>query len=103
MRSGYQSVMILALLACAAGEVWLGAQRAAWQPSAGLTQVPIWPGVIPDARPVDGPEVAGWVEDPADRAKKHLVGAHNGAVGGDVALDDRHHLTVMDARRRCSS
>jgi acetyl esterase/lipase len=28
----------------------------AWQPSAGHTQVPIWPGTAPDAQPVAGPE-----------------------------------------------
>ena len=33
------------------------AQEPAWQPSAGHTQVPIWPGAVPDARPVAGPEV----------------------------------------------
>lgn len=27
-----------------------------WQPSAGHTQIPIWPGAVPDARPVTGPE-----------------------------------------------
>ena len=27
-----------------------------WQPSPGHTQVPIWPGAIPDARPITGPE-----------------------------------------------
>ena len=27
-----------------------------WQPSPGHIQVPIWPGAIPDARPVTGPE-----------------------------------------------
>jgi acetyl esterase/lipase len=27
-----------------------------WQPSAGHTQVPLWPGVIPNARPFTGPE-----------------------------------------------
>ena len=32
---------------------------AVWQPSAGLTQVPIWPvGAVPDAQPVSGPESA---------------------------------------------
>lgn len=38
--------------------VWdgLSAQTAAWQPSPGHTQVPIWPGAVPDARPVTGPE-----------------------------------------------
>jgi acetyl esterase/lipase len=32
------------------------AQTPAWQPSAGHTQVPIWPGVAPDAQPVASPE-----------------------------------------------
>lgn len=27
-----------------------------WQPSAGHTQLPIWPGTPPDARPINGPE-----------------------------------------------
>jgi acetyl esterase/lipase len=35
----------------------LGAQTPAWQPSPGHTQVPIWPGAVPDAQPVAGPEV----------------------------------------------
>jgi acetyl esterase/lipase len=34
----------------------LHAQTPAWQPSQGHTQVPIWPGAVPDARPVTGPE-----------------------------------------------
>src|ERR1051326_82014 len=29
-----------------------------WQPSAGHTQVLIWPGAVPDSQPVAGPEVA---------------------------------------------
>ena len=29
-----------------------------WQPSPGHTQVPIWPGAVPDAQPVAGPENA---------------------------------------------
>ena len=36
----------------------LSGQTPAWQPSPGHTQVPIWPGVAPDAQPVAGPEVA---------------------------------------------
>ena len=35
----------------------LRAQTPAWQPSPGHTQIPIWPGTVPDARPVAGPEV----------------------------------------------
>jgi acetyl esterase/lipase len=34
----------------------LSAQTPSWQPSLGHTQVPIWPGAVPDARPVTGPE-----------------------------------------------
>jgi acetyl esterase/lipase len=36
----------------------LGAQTNVWQPSAGHTQVPIWPGIPPDAQPTKGPEFA---------------------------------------------
>jgi hypothetical protein len=36
----------------------VGAQTNVWQPSAGHTQVPIWPGAVPDEQPVAGPEVA---------------------------------------------
>jgi acetyl esterase/lipase len=36
----------------------LCAQAPVWQPSLGHTQVPIWPGVVPDAQPVTGPEGA---------------------------------------------
>ncbi|MGA2855943.1 MAG: alpha/beta hydrolase [Candidatus Sulfotelmatobacter sp.] len=35
----------------------LSAQTPAWQPSPGHTQVAIWPGAVPDAVPVAGPEV----------------------------------------------
>ena len=35
----------------------VSAQQTAWQPSPGHTQVPIWPGAVPDAQPVAGPEV----------------------------------------------
>jgi acetyl esterase/lipase len=53
------------------GHAMLHAEQA-WQPSAGHTQIPIWPGAIPDARPLDGPEVAGTVVDAA--GNKRLVG-----------------------------
>ncbi len=36
----------------------LNAQTNVWQPSPGHTQVPIWPGAIPDPQPVPGPEYA---------------------------------------------
>ena len=34
------------------------AQTNVWQPSPGHAQVPIWPGIAPDAQPVPGPENA---------------------------------------------
>jgi len=42
----------------------LSAQTAAWQPSPGHTQVPIWPKEAPDAQPVPGPEEMKTVKDP---------------------------------------
>jgi len=46
--------------------------QTAWQPSPGHTQVLIWPGAVPDARPVEGPEESGTVVDAAGR--RRLVG-----------------------------
>src|SRR5665647_773446 len=34
----------------------LSAQKLGWQPSLGHTQMPIWPGAVPDAQPAAGPE-----------------------------------------------
>ncbi|MGA7858910.1 MAG: alpha/beta hydrolase [Terracidiphilus sp.] len=36
----------------------LSAQQTTWQPSPGHTQIPIWPGAVPDPQPVAGPEFA---------------------------------------------
>jgi acetyl esterase/lipase len=36
----------------------LCAQTNVWQPSPGHTQIPIWPGAVPDAKPTAGPEIA---------------------------------------------
>jgi acetyl esterase/lipase len=63
---------LLVFLACAAGEPGLAAGQTAWQPSPGHMQLPIWPGVIPGARPVTGPEVSGTVVDATGRPR--LVG-----------------------------
>jgi acetyl esterase/lipase len=35
----------------------LSAQTPGWQPSPGYTQMPIWPGAVPDAQPIAEPEV----------------------------------------------
>jgi acetyl esterase/lipase len=43
--------------------VGLSAQTPVWQPSAGHTQIPIWPGKAPDAQPVAGPEYSQRVGD----------------------------------------
>jgi hypothetical protein len=42
-------------VACACGG--LNAQAPGWQPSPGHPQIPLWPGVPPDARPASGAEV----------------------------------------------
>jgi acetyl esterase/lipase len=34
----------------------LTAQKPVWQPSPGHSQIPIWPGAVPDPQPVAGPE-----------------------------------------------
>ena len=44
-----------------------GAQTSPWQPSPGHTQIPIWPGPVPNARPAAGPEIA------VTRPNEHLV------------------------------
>jgi acetyl esterase/lipase len=62
----------MALLACAVAQSRLPGKQTAWQPSPGHTQIPIWPGVVPDAHPVDGPEVSG--TDVDDGGKPSLVG-----------------------------
>jgi acetyl esterase/lipase len=38
----------------------LRAQTPVWQPSPGHTEVPIWPGAVPDQQPVAGPEESHW-------------------------------------------
>lgn len=46
--------MIALTLLLAAGNAY--AQVTVWQPSAGHTQLPLWPGNAPDLQPVPGPE-----------------------------------------------
>jgi acetyl esterase/lipase len=47
------------LLASVCQGIALGAEQTVWQPSPGHTQIPIWPGVAPDAPSVPGPETEG--------------------------------------------
>src|SRR5947208_3751322 len=58
MRRDAWAGVALSLLFLFAGP---SAAQTAWQPSPGHTQVPIWPGVVPDAQPIEGPEVSGTV------------------------------------------
>src|SRR5256712_9076969 len=69
MRRDARAGVAVSLLLSLAGPC---AAQTAWQPSPGHTQVPIWPGVVPDARPVEGPEVSGTVVDGV--GSKRLVG-----------------------------
>jgi len=50
----------------------LDAAQTSWQPSPGHRQIPIWPGVVPDAQPIEGPEVSGTVVEA--NGSKSLVG-----------------------------
>jgi acetyl esterase/lipase len=43
----------------------LNAQTNVWQPSPEHTQIPIWPGAVPDAQPVPGPEYVTNVLSPS--------------------------------------
>lgn len=54
-------------------------QKSHWQPSPGHTQVPIWPGKVPDARPVTGPETFKIT------GKKELVAGRPWAYVGSVS------------------
>ena len=44
--------VLLFLFAC------MTAHARAWEPSDGHTQIPIWPGTVPNAQPIPGPEYA---------------------------------------------
>ena len=67
----------------------LSAQTPAWQPSLGHTQMPIWPGTVPDARPVTGPEVT------TTTGKESLVAGRPWVGVGNVS---RPTMTVYSPR-----
>jgi acetyl esterase/lipase len=97
MRVGYLAgLILLALLACAVGQSRLSSEKqTAWQPSPGQTQLPIWPGTAPDARPVEGPEVSGTAVDAA--GNKILVGGRPWVYVDKVS---RPTMTVYPPRGR---
>jgi len=74
------AAMTLGLLFSCAG---LCRAQTAWQPSPGHTQLPIWPGVAPDARPVEGREESGTVVD--DAGARKLVGGKPWVYVGKVS------------------
>jgi hypothetical protein len=45
-------IALCALVACGSVQ----AKPMVWQPSAGHTQIPLWPGAVPDAQSLPGPE-----------------------------------------------
>jgi len=45
------------------------AAQSAWQPGPGLVEVPLWPGVAPNARPLQEPEISGTVVDAEGRPR----------------------------------
>jgi len=53
-------ILVLSVVFASGG---LRAQTATWQPSPGHTQVLIWPGAVPDAAAVAGPEVVATSKD----------------------------------------
>ena len=55
----------------------LSAQTPAWQPSPGHTQVPIWPGRVPDPQPVAGPEFAETTAKPWMDTGRPATGVSN--------------------------
>jgi acetyl esterase/lipase len=67
----------------------LSGQKSVWQPSSGHTQVPIWPGAVPDARPVAGPE------DDTPTAKGSLVAGRPWVYVGKVS---RPTMTVYSPK-----
>jgi acetyl esterase/lipase len=64
---------LLVLVTLAAGEPRLSAAQTPWVPSPSHTQIPIWPGKIPDAQPVKEPEISATVVDDVT-GKPKLVG-----------------------------
>lgn len=62
---------LVIVLAMALVSPRLVAGQEPWQPSPGHSQIPIWPGAIPDAQPLGGPEESGTVVDSA--GSKRLV------------------------------
>src|SRR5690348_2211535 len=69
---------LLLLIACLIfSSAGLGASPAVWQPSAGHDQVPLWPGKVPDAQALPGPESANTTEGEKLIAGRHYLYLRN--------------------------
>ena len=64
MRFVFTLALLAALGGLAQAAPWQPKVVAPWQPSPGHTQVPIWPGVAPDAQQARGPETKGQSDNP---------------------------------------
>ena len=74
----------------------VNAQTNVWQPSPGHTQVPIWPGAVPDAQPVAGPETT--------QADKDLVAGRPWVHVDNVSRPNPDGLFAKgEEYRRCGS
>ena len=56
MKVSCAVVLVGVLLVSACWGIAQSAEPTGWQPSPGHTQIPIWPGAVPDVQPVPGPE-----------------------------------------------
>jgi acetyl esterase/lipase len=80
VRSNQWAGVALVALLASAGPC---AAATAWQPSAGHKQILLWPGVIPNAQAVPGPEESGIVVD--KDGNKKLVGGRPWVYVANVA------------------
>src|SRR5947209_15420064 len=69
----------------------LGAQTSSWQPSPGHTQIPLWPGVVPDAQSGAGPQ------ETVTRQHDHLVAGRGWTYVQNVS---RPTLTVYSPQEK---
>src|ERR1022692_4362869 len=72
----------------------LSAQKPVWQPSPGHTQVPIWPGRVPDPQPVAGPELA-------EMTGKEWLGTGRPAMG--VSIVSRPTMSAYSPKGKNTS
>jgi hypothetical protein len=81
----------LLCIACACGG--LRAQTPGWQPLPGHTQIPIWPGTVPDAQPAPGAEVTATAENQVAGKPWHYV-EHVSRPTGQAASSTTLRLDV---------